>query len=210
MKLTAKAEIPALPAPSFDKADMIHLGGVAVAAIKDRVARGINLAGQPAKPYSPFGPIYVPISGVGTFVPKGKEAAVKRTKSALAGREVFTAKDVAKLRKAGLLPKRGKGAKGGFPRISRTGKSMVFADYAQRKKALGKSGKRDLELSGRMLGALSVVRARASSVEIGFTRAAENDKAAWNQAREEWFGLAPQDQATVLEAAEAIFAAKLR
>jgi len=81
--------------------------------------------------------------------------------------------------------------------VTDTGKSLKFANYAAYKIALGKSGLRDVELSGKMLNAISIVGMTATSVTVGFTREAEHEKAKGNQARDPFFGLSPNDRAIV-------------
>lgn len=205
--------------PKLTPEQLRRVGGVMVEALHRRVSSFRNALDQPAKPYSTRGPIYVPVSGVGSVfraprrysgttagLKKKLEAAgadlspflLPRNKTTFGGREVLTKKDLAKMRSIGILAG-GKGKRGTpLGQVTPSGKSVKFANYAAYKKALGKSGNRDLELSGRMLGALSIVDLTPTSVTVGFTRAEEELKAQGNQARDPWFGLSPADRSYIL------------
>lgn len=197
------------------------VGAVAIEEMATRVDRFQNVLDAPAKPYSPNGPIYVAISGVGTItrlpkrvsglklkdLPAGIKGSltVKRTKTTLGGREVFTAKDIATLKRRGVVvidarKKKGKTTKvtgiGGA--VVRTHHSLKFQNWAAYKKALGKSGNRDLQLSGRMRNTIAIVTLTDSSVEIGFNSTQENLKALGNQAIDPWFGLSPNNKTAVV------------
>ena len=161
-----------------------QLGAYALDTVLARVGRHQNANDQPAKSYSPRGPIYVPNAGV-----QG------RSKRALGGREVLTSKDRTAIRQAG---------RGGLMGKTRGGKTTRFENYAAYKRALGKTGLRDLELSGRMLGSIGIVRLNANSVALGFIREAEHLKAKGNQGRDEWFALSPKDVAAVARKAAEI------
>ena len=88
--------------------------------------------------------------------------------------------------------------------MARTRKSAKFANYAAYKIAIGRSGKRDLMQSGRMLGAIAVVSVSGSAATVGFTRAEEELKARGNQAIEPWMGLSPNNKKAVIQFAETL------
>jgi hypothetical protein len=147
----------------------------------------------------------VPVSGVGTFTPKGMLSGikVKRNKTTLGGREVFTHANIQKLKASPGIIYIEKGS-AAFPQagkivVKRTRKSLKFANYSDYKKALGKSGLRDLELSGRMRGAIGIVKQTGSSLDIGFLREEEHLKAQGNQKLEPWFGLSPNDRKFIVD-----------
>ena len=208
-KITGELRIKA---PTVTPRDLVAIGGAAIHSLRERVAANRNVKDAPAKPYSPRGPIYVPISGRGQLKRGGQ--LVKRNKSTLGGREILTSADLRKLKlKGAIILKRGQ--KGGPAKglvLRDTGKSIKFRDYAEYKRALGKSGLRDLELSGRMLNAIAIVRVDAfvvsgggvggGSVTIGFTRELEHLKAQGNQRRDEWWPLSPTDVVNVTKVAK--------
>jgi len=196
-------------APIFTPDQVTAIGGFAIEAIHKRVDACQNLQDQQAKPYSPRGPIYVPVTG-GSYHPKGTLPGykVKRTKTALGGREIFTPANIRRLKNSAGIVVVDKGSsaspQAGKIVVTRTRRSLKFANYSEYKKALGKSGLRDLELSGRMRGAIGIVKQTGSSVEIGFLREEEHKKAQGNQAIEPWFGLSPKDKKLVIEQARAM------
>jgi hypothetical protein len=182
IKLSSPLKLRLVP-PS--QAGLRQLGAAAVETVLARVGRHQNANDGPARPYSQRGPIYVPNAGV-----QG------RAKQRLGGREVLSSKDRSAIRKAG---------RGGLMGKTRGGKTTRFANYAAYKRALGKTGQRDLELSGRMLGSIGIVRLSASSVVIGFSREAEHQKAKGNERHDAWFALSPRDvTAVVKHAAEVL------
>lgn len=158
--------------------EMTLIGAHAIMVMRARIGQGLNLAGQSAKPYSPYGPIYVPMSGV-----KGQ------TKTSLKGREVITRQ----LRKAAKTAGTDTHSSG----KSRSGRSMKFANRQAYKQYLGKSGQRDLEVSGAMLRSMKVVRAGVNFCAIGFGSSLQEAKARGNQAIDQWFGLSPADKLQV-------------
>ncbi len=218
--------------PTLDLKQMVELGGHAINSMRQRANSARNVYDNPAKPYSPRGPIYVPISGRGTItrgltsdtIKRGqvgnivsfdagkKTVTLKRNKSTLGGREVLTVKDLSKLRAKGIivLKKGAKTPKGGGKLIVRdTGKSIKFANWAEYKRALGKSGLRDLELSGRMLNAIVIARSGEGYVELSFAREEEHKKAQGNNRIDPWWGLSPSNQAFVLGQAARMLAANI-
>ena len=174
--ISFSARVPRLTYTPQTGAQLKRVGAFAQSTVLARVSRHQNADDRPAKAYSPNGPIYVANSGAG------------RSKRALGGREVLSPADRRAIRNAG---------RGGLMGQTRGGKTTRFDNYAAYKRALGKSGQRDLELSGRMLGSIGIVRLTADTVVLGFTREAEHQKAKGNQARDPWFALSPQDVAAV-------------
>lgn len=218
---------PHFAAPKFTPQQLTAIGARGQQQMLDRVAEYRNLTDGPAKAYSTLGPIYIPISGVGTIrkVLNGdllkrqaksgaiskeqyKEAlhgktsfAVKRNKSSLGGVEVFTKSDLSKLIASGLVVKAsGKSSAAHVTplgQVTPSGKSIKFANRAAYKRALGKSGNRDLQVSGRMLGSIGIVSVTDNSVTIGFLRQEEEEKGRRNQNIDPWFGLSEQDKVAV-------------
>jgi len=208
-----------IKAAAFSPQQLVALAGVAIHSLRDRCARASNVFDAPAKPYSTKGPIYIPISGRGTITRKlstavqrgmvgeivsatKTSATLRRNKTTLGGREVFTSKDLGAMKKAGVII----GKKGSNAAIRDTGRSLRFENYAAYKTALGKSGLRDLELSGRMLNAIAIVNVTPTSVTVGFTREEEHKKAQGNQARDPWFGMSPLDREKILAEAKSFLA----
>lgn len=74
----------------------------------------------------------------------------------------------------------------------------------------GKSGIRDLRFTGALLDNLGVRESDNESATIGFTDPWQATKAAINQDREAMFGLSDADVANVDEAADRLFARKIR
>lgn len=175
--ITVKINVPAIRYTPPTATALRRLGAAAQDAVLTRVGRHQNADDQPARAYSPRGPIYVPNTGV-----QG------RSKRALGGREVLSGADRRAIRAAG---------RGALIGKTRGGKTTRFENYAAYKMALGKSGQRDLELSGRMLGSVGIVRQSDKAVVLGFTREAEHLKAKGNQSRDPWFALSPKDVAAV-------------
>jgi hypothetical protein len=167
-----KSDKPVLKA--LTQAQLTVIAGAAIVEERRRVVeRHEGIDNTPMRPYSPKGPIYVPLTGKG------------RTKTSLGGREIITPKDRGRAKKAGT-------AGNGAPTPSR--KSMKFANYASFKRYIGKDGQRDLERSGRMLRAVGIVSRGKGYVEIGFFRREEELKARGNERRVKWFGLSPKGQ----------------
>lgn len=209
--------------PEFGEMELRQLGGAMVQSMQDRLDKSLDQNDAPMPGYSPKGPIYLPVFGVGTFAPKtaaGKAAAgasgvLKRTKTNLGGAFGLTKRDIRRMAASGVLIV-GKGKKGP-PALdtrasgkavavrSKSGKTMKFANYAEFKRAMGRSGKRDLYLSGAMRASLDVVRTSAASVEIGFRAEPQHLKGIRNQAASNWFGASPHDRKNVIAAAQAIF-----
>jgi len=158
--------------------EMTVIGGRAIDIMRRRVVSGVNLADASSKPYSTRGPIYVPVSGV-----KGQ------TKTSVKGREVIT-KALQKSAKAA-------GTAGFSSGTSQGGRSMKFANRAAYKQYLGKSGNRDLEVSGTMLRSMRVIRASTNYCAIGFGSTLQEAIARGNQRIDPWFGLSHNDQKQV-------------
>jgi len=161
---------------------LTQVGGYAVQVIRDRVAEALNANDAPARAYSSRGPIYIPVYGVGRT-----KAGKTRSKTNLGGVFGFSKRDI-KVSKQTL----GRGRK-----------TIRYDNYTAFKRALGKSGNRDLQLSGRMLNAIAIVEQAATAVTIGFTRQEEALKAAGNQRRDPWFAFSPRDQAKIRDFAAA-------
>jgi hypothetical protein len=208
-------ERPHLKTPRLSSTDMRQVGALAVLELRKRIARHINTNDAPMKPYSPRGPIYVPIFGVGKITRFNKELGateeVRRTKSSLGGVQGLSHADIRKMKARGIhivstpkriarkYPRAAKLGKKQSRQIRRTGKSMRFPNYEAYKRALGKSGRRDLELSGSMLGSIGIVGVAANQVVLGFLRQDQEKKARGNQRIEEWFALSPSNQKVVFE-----------
>ena len=163
-----------------------QIGALAVANVTSRIKRSVNVEDSAAKGYSPRGPVYLPNTGI-----RG------RTKTSLRGRFVITSADRRKL----------KGAKG--VHRTRSGKSTRFENYAAMKRALGKSGGRDLELSGQMLGSVAVIREEPSEITIGFTRPSESLKMEGNERWESMWGFSRRDEAAIAVRMEEFIGANL-
>lgn len=175
---------PSLTIVGLNASTITAIGGFGIQTVRQRVSRHINADDAPALPYSPKGPIYVPIFGVGE-IQRGKRQGQRRIKTNLGGRFGFNKRD---LKRMG---------------VDFTGqRSIRYENYAEFKKALGKSGERDLQLTGRMLNAITIVNQTPTSVSIGFTRQQEAKKAAGNQKRDPWFLFSPNDQALIRTQAE--------
>lgn len=206
--------------PEITQQQLRRFGGAAIERILDRVGRFQNALDQPAKPYSAHGPVYIPVSGVGKILKaptrySGGSALLRknlspeklklflepRTKASLGGREVFTKQDLRKLRASGVIAKAGKSSPTALGAVTPSGKSVKFANYKAYKQALGKSGNRDLQLSNRMLGAMTIVQVTRNTVVIGWARDEERLIAEGNQARDPWFGLSPSDRLFLAELA---------
>jgi len=183
-------------APVLAPSNITYLAGVAVHEITARARAGRNLLDQSAKPYS-ASPVYIPLTGKG------------RTKTNLRGREVLTASDILKIKRAGLATFHHKGkeqkAAGAVAKpdavkakITNSKKSVRYNNRSEYKRAKGKPGYRDLEESGRMLNSIGIVSQNPSSVHIGFRREEEHKKAKGNQRIDPWYGLSPANRAVVL------------
>jgi hypothetical protein len=165
----------------MDAATMQRVGANAIALRRDDIVqRSLGSSGTPMPAYSPKGPIYVATTGRG------------RTKTSLKGRQVLTEADLRAARRAGSKIAR-----------TRSKKSAKFPNYSAYKKALGKSGNRDLELSGSMLNSITIVRQSKNSVSYGFTREVERKKAEGNEKIAPFFGLSPDNQKQVGDEFEA-------
>lgn len=179
------------------------IGGYGIELMRQRISRHMGLEDGPLPPYSPHGPVYVPVFGRGTFskIIDGEPITLRRTKKNLGGRFGLMGKDVKAMFQRGtaavkLAGKRqfiGPQAKGPLAQETRSRKSMKFANREAYKRALGKSGKRDLEESGRMLNAMTIVANEPDHITLGFSREEEQLKALGNQRISPWFGLSPND-----------------
>jgi hypothetical protein len=175
-----------LKVPTSTVSDMHAIGIQAMAVIRDRIKAGRNVSDLPAKPYSPQGPIYAAIYGRGTITRDG--VTEKRSKTGLRGRFGFSGQQ---LKTMGIKVRRGR-------------KTARFENYAAMKKAMGRSGRRDLSLTGRMLASLGIVQTTPTSVTIGFLEVAEERKARGNQKRDRFFGLSVTDRQKVIQFAKRI------
>jgi hypothetical protein len=104
-------------APVLRANQLTYLAGVAIHAQRARVAKGLNVNDQPAKPYSDR-PVYIPVTGKG------------RTKTSLRGREVLTAADIRTSKSAGFGAVGKKGQPMSTAAAIRTRKSLKFANRA--------------------------------------------------------------------------------
>lgn len=180
-----------IPAPALTASQRRRVGGEAIGQIHERVTqKHLGLNGSALPPYSTKGPIYIPITGPG------------RTKSDLGGRSVITSRDISKMRKRGVRIAGMRPPSGGYgARTSTTvdggrtasGRSMKFANRAEYKRAMGKSGQRDLEETGQMLGSMTLTQNRPELIELGFTNEIAERKGFFNEEADPWFGLAPED-----------------
>jgi hypothetical protein len=189
---------------------MVQLAGVAIDTLKNRVARRIDVNDQPMPAYSPSGPLYIPITGVGTILKEGAKKPVARNTSTLSANYVFTKKDVNSLRKAGLVTLTGPKAKTArikpphnitpLGHVTPSGKSIKVKNWEAYKKLLGKSGARDLEVKGHMLAAISIVDQDLSTgaVTIGFLDQLQELKAQGNSKYANWWGLSDSDSDLIL------------
>ncbi len=169
MKITSTGQRPVFKPITGQQ--LRAIGGKAVGIRTSAVVKNIGSHGGPMLPYSPRGPIYVPLTGKG------------RTKTDLKGRQVLTVADLRAAKKMGNDAVK-----------TRSRKSVKFPNYAAYKRFLGKSGNPDMQLSGAMLNAMTVVRQDAKSVTYGFTREEERQKGQRNEWRRPWFALAPLEQ----------------
>jgi len=186
MKITGKAQ--KLEVKPVDAALLRRIGGEAIAVQRRRIVerhQGSNDAAM--KPYATRGPIYVPLTGKG------------RSKTSLGGRQVLTPRALTAAKKEGRVAAK-----------TPSKKSVKFENYAAYKRFLGKSGNRDLELSGDMLRGMTIVRQDANSITIGFTREDARKKAEGNEKRVPWFQLSPADQKAVIEAFEKAYGVPVR
>ena len=78
--------------------------------------------------------------------------------------------------------------------------------YKIRKERKGKRGVREMYFPGAMLTELGTFRAQKGYVFVGFKSSTEYMKAWKQQQRFEWFGLADQEEAAVVEKAQNLYA----
>jgi hypothetical protein len=86
----------------------------------------------------------------------------------------------------------------------------LSASWKKHKTKRGKKPIRDLQDSGAMLNALTIIEVGDAEVTIGFTRLEENKKALSHQAREAWFGLSRHDEQMLSSFVSRLFAAKIK
>lgn len=186
LRIIASGPPARFPNVKLDAAARTRIGLFSIAIMQERLDRCQNLRDLPALPYSTRGPVYMPVFGKG------------RTQKSLKGAFGFTSGDIRKMRNRGnALIVGGRGpramtwAGSGIPIAGRTSKSLKFANWGEMKRALGRSGNRDLMLSGQMRGAIAIVQNTNNMVEIGFAREEVMPRALGNQQREAWFGMSP-------------------
>ena len=179
--------------PGLGVGVMRSIGATAEQSIRERIASGRNFRDAAAKPYSARGPIYVPVFGVDRLA-----SGLRRTKTNLGG--VFGLSR----REAGLVVRSGAGER------KRGAKSVKFEDYAAFKRALGKSGRRDLELSGAMMAAFGVLEADEREVWLGFLNQRDARKAEGNERIERMIGFSPRDVDAIVRAVRTAIGAGIR
>jgi hypothetical protein len=106
--------------------DALYAGQLQRSRILERTSRGIDVDGAAFAPYSTKGPFYYSPNGKLTAGAKSQLGDKKQREST----RRFLNKITTKEERAG----------GNAPRLSRTGRSIVFASYAAFKKWLGRSG----------------------------------------------------------------------
>ncbi|GAC1700149.1 MAG: hypothetical protein NVS9B4_00990 [Candidatus Acidiferrum sp.] len=168
------------------------VGSAAITKVIKRIkTEHRNVSDSSAKAYSPNGPIYVPVTGK------------SRTKASLGGREMLSRFDIHKARSFGSGGQFGRTAHGRTPTangsVTPSGKSIKFANYAAYKKFLGKSGDRDLELSGKMLNNIDILAISDTSVEIGFKSSEQEAKMLGNIRVDDEWGFSPSDAKAILD-----------
>ena len=181
-------------------AEMLRVGAAMLQSMKARFADAIDVNDSEAPLYSPKGPVYLPLQNNARNRKAGRNlkgrfsisrAAAKR------GHENIAIAEVQAERSFNL---------GG--ETSRTGNSLKFPDYSAMKQFLGHSGLRDLELSGKMQGAMTVVESGGDSIEVGFTREEERAKMQGNERWASMWGISEKDSEKVSEMIDEIIAAK--
>lgn len=193
------------------------IGEGGIQAVQERLDKALDVNDQPAAPYSERGPIYVPNFGVGTGVigavrghyekrENGSRSFVRhasagnlvsRTKTNLGGVFGFTSSDRGALRKRGIAS-------------SNTAKTTKFKNYGEMKRAIGKTGKRDLELSGKMRASITVVEVGPDHVSVGFSSEEQAVKMAGNIKRCDQWGFSPNDQTRINALVETFFDQQLQ
>lgn len=195
LTITPPAAQVRIPGPvELTNAQRHAIGGYAIETMRQRLGRFEGLTDTMMRPYSARGPVYAPVFGAG------------RSKASLGGVFGLSSKDVKAMYLKGTADVKLRGRRGfqgpnrkGVPLATQTRsrKSMKFSNRAAYKRALGKSGNRDLEESGRMLNAITIVENTRDHITLGFSREEEHQKALGNQALAPWFGLSSRDIATL-------------
>lgn len=156
------------------------IGATAIEAIRSRIRDARDISDSPAAPYSPNGPIYIPVvsghKGRDKF--RGRKGGVARQGDGYGLTRRFANKQNAHWQSDGY---------------SRTGNSLRFENWQHYKQYLGHRGDRDLEVSGKLLGSIVITEADATHVSIGFVDARQEAIMRGNSARSEQWGLSPED-----------------
>src|SRR6185312_3201902 len=187
-----------LPKIHMSPAQRQKLGARIVEVLRNRMFNSINVFDGPAKDYSPYGPIYMPLTWgirkerVGNSIFSWPGRGVRQ----LGGRYSVKKSDYLKhLTKLGYPVRVGGKANLQYRDL----KSAKFANYAEFKEFIGHSGKRDLSLTGKMLADIAMVADTESEVQIGFNSEEQQQISKGNERYNPAWGLSPSDRDKVKE-----------
>jgi hypothetical protein len=184
----------------FNPEELAKIGAALIQAMKARFADATDANDSEAPAYSPRGPVYLPLQNNAKNRAAGRNLKGRFSlsrRAAKRGQENIAIAEVQAGQSFNL---------GGD--VSRSGNSLKFPDYSAMKQFLGKSGNRDLELSGKMLGAITVAEVGQDYVEVGFTREEERAKMQGNQRWADMWGISDKDGEHVGAVVDEIVAAK--
>jgi hypothetical protein len=184
----------------FSPEELLRIGGALIQAMKARFAEATDADDSEAPAYSPKGPVYLPLQNNARNRAAGRNLKGRFSLSRRAAKR--RSEDIA----VGEAMAERTFNLGGD--VSRSGNSLKFPDYSAMKQYLGKSGNRDLELSGKMLGAMTVAEVGEDYVEVGFSREEERAKMQGNQRWADMWGISEKDGEHVGTLVDEIVAAK--
>jgi hypothetical protein len=184
----------------FSPEELTRIGAALIQAMRARFADAIDASDSEAPSYSPRGPIYLPLQNNARNRAAGRNLKGRFSISRRAAKR--RSEDIA----VGEAMAEQSFNLGGD--VSRSGNSLKFPDYSAMKQYLGKSGNRDLELSGKMLGAMTVAEVGEDYVEVGFSREEERAKMQGNQRWADMWGISEEDGEHVGTVVDEIVAAK--
>lgn len=175
-----------------------QVGRAAIETVINRIRNAEDVTDSPATPYSAHGPIYIPVAR--SFRGGGWKAgkAIKGVGSNSAYGYGVSRRFASTRNSAGAT----------IDGYSRTGHSLRFENYSHFKRYLGRSGSRDLEVTGEMLRAIGITENVHASVSIGFDDLKQEMKMKGNQNRSVQWGISPNDMEKLYALLEGILDAR--
>jgi hypothetical protein len=186
------------PESFFDEAQRARIGAAGIQALQSRFDNSRDVTDGPATPYSPHGPVYLPLTHSAQWRRSGRvkvKVREARLASSLRGRYSISQ---AQARKAFIAGQRDKAFAQAYASLY-IHDSMKFANYSEMKQFLGHPATPDLMLSGKMRKAITIVENIPHRVSIGFLDGEQENKMKGNQRWRDMWGWSPEDERKITE-----------